>query len=450
MSKTTHPLHIGLSVEQHAEGSSATWRQRSFAVNAPHYSLRDLVELDGSLTSQIDGLRLAGPIGWELVLGRLCREGVDEVFSAIALGCRESDGILLREALAASKEAAPEPVIASLSWIDWESIRPLGVEFIDDVDSHRRYIGIAVFESHRCDPGIQMSKWLEDSDDSIKARTLQAVGTLGRVDLLDRVAGYARTSDPLIQAKTCWTLALRRRDADAISLLEQIAVGDGPNADISARLLMSVSLVEKACEFIQELAKGNERQVRLAVILTGLLGIPDSVPWLIDMMSHPPYARVAGESFLRITGLRLDQRPYEGDWPEGFEAGPNDDPEDENVEMDEDENLPWPELSAVSTWWDENRGRFRSNVRYLLGFELDNEEWLRKVLVLGRQRERATAALELAIRHPTEPLFNVEEHGRRQMKRLGVKRLPTEEYRCNHIEAGPDDSTWEKYLRCRK
>ena len=67
--------------------------------------------------------------------------------------------------------------------------------------------------------------------------------------------------------------------------------------------------------------------------------------------------------------------------------------------------------------------------------------------MLGRQRERATAALELAIRNPTEPLFNVEEHGRRQMKKLGIKRLPSEEYRCNHIEAGPDDTTWMKYLR---
>ena len=212
-------------------------------------------------------------------------------------------------------------------------------------------------------------------------------------------------------------------------------------------MLMSVMEVGAARELLLQLGGEDEASARLAVQCAGWLGIPDSIPWLIQMMSQPQFARVAGESFYRITAFRLDQRPYEGDWPDGFEAGPNDDPEDENVEMDEDENLPWPEPGPIAEWWEQNRTRFRSNVRYLLGFELDNETWLRKVLLLGRQRDRATAALELAIRNPTEPLFNVEEHGRRQLKKLGIKRLPTEEYRCNHIEAGPDDHSWKKYLR---
>ena len=47
------------------------------------------------------------------------------------------------------------------------------------------------------------------------------------------------------------------------------------------------------------------------------------------------------------------------------------------------------------------------------------DEWLKIVLRDGRQRQRAAAALELAIRQPGQPLFNVAAPGFRQIERLG-------------------------------
>jgi hypothetical protein len=60
-------------------------------------------------------------------------------------------------------------------------------------------------------------------------------------------------------------------------------------------------------------------------------------------------------------------------------------------------------------------------VRYLLGRPIDDEAWLEHVLREGFQRQRAAAALELAIRRPTEPLFNVAAPAWRQKKLLGLK-----------------------------
>jgi hypothetical protein len=37
----------------------------------------------------------------------------------------------------------------------------------------------------------------------------------------------------------------------------------------------------------------------------------------------------------------------EGKKPEGFEAGPTENPEDENVKMDPDDNLPWPDPALI-------------------------------------------------------------------------------------------------------
>jgi uncharacterized protein (TIGR02270 family) len=141
---------------------------------------------------------------------------------------------------------------------------------------------------------------------------------------------------------------------------------------------------------------------------------------LVERMDTPPLSRVAGEAFSMITGVDLAGQDLEGDWPEGFEAGPNDDPADENVEMDPDENLPWPDVAKVKDWWMRHRHEFEPGVRYLCGRPM-TEDWLEHVLRYGYQRQRAAAALELAIRRPGTPLFNVKAPGYRQQQLLGLK-----------------------------
>ena len=51
-------------------------------------------------------------------------------------------------------------------------------------------------------------------------------------------------------------------------------------------------------------------------------------------------------------------------------------------------------------------------------------EWLKMVLRDGRQRQRAAAALEFAIRQPGQPLFNVKARGDRQIELLGKPAEP--------------------------
>ena len=142
------------------------------------------------------------------------------------------------------------------------------------------------------------------------------------------------------------------------------------------------------------------------------------MPWLISLMGQLPLARLAGDAFTMITGVDLAYRDLQRKPPEDFNAGPTEDPKDENLEMDPDDNLPWPEPALVQKRWDKNRGQFQSGTRYLLGKPM-NVEWLKTVLRDGRQRQRAAAALELVIRQPGQPLFNVAAPGFRQQQILG-------------------------------
>jgi uncharacterized protein (TIGR02270 family) len=130
-------------------------------------------------------------------------------------------------------------------------------------------------------------------------------------------------------------------------------------------------------------------------------------------MKVPALARVAGESFSLITGAHIVYDKLEGQKPEGFEAGPTEDPEDENVAMDPDDNLPCPEATLVKKWREGRRASFASDTRYLLGQPITVES-IRKALQNGYQRQRAAAAIELALLKPGRPLVEVRAPGFRQ------------------------------------
>jgi uncharacterized protein (TIGR02270 family) len=141
------------------------------------------------------------------------------------------------------------------------------------------------------------------------------------------------------------------------------------------------------------------------------------VPWLIAQMEVPDHARIAGESFTMITGVDLVDEQMTRDRPEGFQSGPTDDAEDENVAMDPDTDLPWPDPQRVRNWWDANGQRFLTGERYLAG-QLVSAEHCQRLLRRGRQGLRRAAAFELALMDPQAPLFETRARASRQQRQL--------------------------------
>jgi uncharacterized protein (TIGR02270 family) len=160
-------------------------------------------------------------------------------------------------------------------------------------------------------------------------------------------------------------------------------------------------------------------KARLAISGFGALGDPAAILWLIGQMHLPELARPAGEAFSMITGVDLAYEDLEGEQPEGFEAGPTENPEDEDVAMDSDEDLPWPEPELLQKWWNNNKGSFKTGARYLLGKPI-SQETLQDALNNGFQRQRIAAAFELAMRNSGSTLFECRAPGLRQKKLLGV------------------------------
>jgi uncharacterized protein (TIGR02270 family) len=156
---------------------------------------------------------------------------------------------------------------------------------------------------------------------------------------------------------------------------------------------------------------------RSAVVATGILGDPTSVPWIIGQMRSPEMSRLAGEAFATITGVDLEFHNLEQgsrpDAPEEEVAA------DTSIDSEYDSHLPWPEPELVECWWEAHAAGFAPGVRYLAGRPIAAES-ARHVLVSGRQRQRAAAAIELALLEPEAQLFEIRSRGRAQKLRLGV------------------------------
>jgi uncharacterized protein (TIGR02270 family) len=161
---------------------------------------------------------------------------------------------------------------------------------------------------------------------------------------------------------------------------------------------------QTALNWLKALSK-NPDQRRQMLIGVGIYGDPAFMTMCINQMKVSALARVAGDAFTMITGIDLVEERLDGASPEGFEESPNDDPDDEYIDIDEDEDLSWPEADLVAQWWAENKEALQSGNRYLAG-SIISAEHCSQVLDNGSQRHRQAAALELALAQGDAPYIN--------------------------------------------
>jgi uncharacterized protein (TIGR02270 family) len=366
----------------------------------------------------LDGLRIAGEAGWKVCEEQLAANEEGEVFAAGVLAGESLDPALLARVLSVVEK---EPTLASglisaLGWPPFEQGESHIQRLLQSNTPIHQLIGVGVSAVHRRHPGPVLLQAARSADVRLKARALKAAGEFKDRSLEREIAESLRHADVAVRFAAAWSGTLLGFPA-AVPVLREIAESGLRQAREAANLAARRMDLAAAATWQKALA-GNAKQVRLAMMIAGAIGDPGGVPWLISLMGQLPLARLAGESFTMITGVDLAYRDLERKPPEDFNAGPTEDPKDENVDMDPDDNLPWPEPALVQKWWDKNRGSFQTGTRYLLGKPM-TIEWLKIVLRDGRQRQRAAAALELAIRQPGEPLFNVAAPGFRQQQILG-------------------------------
>jgi uncharacterized protein (TIGR02270 family) len=403
-------------ISQHADGASFLWLLRSRAVAAAHYSLADLAKLDQRLEANLDGLRVAGDAGWEICKEALSTEEPGELFAAAALALESGKQDRLETAFnaASSSPEIARGLVSALGWLSFPQAEPHIKRLLDSSSSVLRYAGIAASAIHRQNPDAALIGAICGTDPLPKARALRAVGELGLKTLLPEVRPSLADPDELCRFSAAWSMALLSADSKALGILGTIAESKLSYRDKALQVAIRRMDAPPG-------ARQDAKLLRAAVIGAGAFGDPTSIPWLIDQMKTPELARVAGEAFTMITGADIAFEDLDAEKPGDFEVGPTENPEDDDVDVDPDENLPWPCAQRIAQWWKGRQAEFQNGLRYLAGKPISVGS-CQLVLRNGRQRQRAAAALEIAIREPGQPLFNAAAPGFRQQQILGLGR----------------------------
>ena len=417
--------------EQYAEDAPFLFLQRGRALRAHRTRLGDLRRLDERLEANIDGLYTAGDAGWELASAALSEGSPAGVFTAACLAILSErnerlDAVLDR---ALVQPGLAEALVSAAAFIrSPQSISSLRSIF----KSERRgacEAALKGFAELRADPDEVLKNLALSSRPTVQAMAFRLAGVTGRRDLvylMTRQIGTPHSAHQdketnLVQFHAAWSAArLGCRDRDVLEMLRKFAEENSPFAEESMQMTALCMNGEEARTWLSSLV-GRGRTPRWVASACAVLGDPFLLMQCKGLLEREDTARIAGEVFARITGVDLESAGLTGPKPENFAWGPDDDPENPNVEMDLDEGLPWPSPERIDAWWAENARLFEHGAPYANG-RLADLQCLEETLFAGCQPSRAGAALRLAVAHPGEHLFPVYAHARRQLQLLGKQR----------------------------
>ena len=399
--------------EQFVDNAAFLWILRSVAINQPHYLPADILEIETRIKSNIDGMFSVPEDAWHLCLEALEFEEPGEVFTAAILAFYSADEKKIQKVVEVglSNDQALEGLVSSIAWLPEKVSVPWLEKFIRSKDLAHKRLAINTYRHLRRDPGEYLTKLLQRddcvADEKLYISCLRLAGELKRTDLVPELNIALNNDSKTIKFWASVSLALLGNRAVVEFLAEFIDI-ENPHWQIASHLYFRIAPIKTSRQLISELAK-DEDQTRVAIKACAILGDPQVVSWLFGKMEDPELARVAAESFTHITGIFLEENKLDIDVEEPVES-PEDDPNNDNVELDEDENLPWPDVNKVKVIWQKYGHDFVVGNRYFLGKEIEKHHLI-DILANGFSRHRQHANIELSLLDPASPIENLARWG---------------------------------------
>jgi uncharacterized protein (TIGR02270 family) len=416
---TRHGALDGI-VSIHAQETASLCETRLAQLRLPHVNLEALTRLDDRLVAHVDGLLVAGAHAQRALDAELQEPSFGAVFAAAvrAIEAGESESLRRLTVIARDSVLSLQGWMAAFGWVEPQRLQGIVRELLKSLEPTSRLAGFAACAMHRVDPGLATGPWLGEPVPAIRARALRAAGELGLSDLTPRCrAAITEDEDAECRFWATWSTVLLGNRGSALNALSEIGMTpEAPHRVRAFRLMLQAMDTRAAHATLQDVAR-DPTQLPWLLQGSGIVGDVTYVPWLLGHMASPETARAAGEAFTLITGADLDALQLWREQPEDFEAGPSEDPEDENVDLDADEGLMWPDQLKVEQWWVKNSKRFAPGQRYFMGAPVTRAHCI-DVLKNGYQRQRILAAHYLCLLDPGTPLFNTSAPAWRQQKLL--------------------------------
>ncbi len=395
--------------ERYVDEASFLWILRSVAVDQPHNNATDIFELEQRIEAQLDGLMTSLDESWEICLQALELAEPGEVFTSAVIAFRSHDMAKIQKVVEVglSNDDAVKGLISAIGWLP-DKLGKLWINrFITSKDLDHKYLAVAGCSVRRENPGEYLNRIFERDDcrqhKRLYPRALRLIGELRRQDLMPELEKAMAADDEEIKIQANWSAVLLG-NRGAVLNLEPYIFQAGPHQMNALNLAFRVLPIERAKSWISRLAKDKE-QVRAVIKASGILGDPHAINWLIKKMENAETARLAAEAFTLITGIDLVEQELTMEAPSDLSEQPNDDSEDGDISMDEDENLPWPEVEKITRIWINQGKAFIAGQRYFFGQKI-TPVLLTEKLGSANQRQRHAAAMELALTDSEKPLQN--------------------------------------------
>jgi len=394
-------------VYQHAENACSLWWQRHNAVHEPHYTFEDLVHLDNRVEANLDGLRIAGEHALPIIDENIAGEDEGGFFTkaVLLLERGESKEFLGLAERLHDKRDALEEMGSALAWVKPEYLANTVKELLSSAVPSSIELGLHACAAHQRPAKKYLQNALDSDDVNLRASAMKVAANLGFSDIKHRLQGISDFESDREKFHCGRALAMLGNQAAGSELLKPLAIDDSSFNSKAVKLIAMMNDIA-GCKALLKTLDANGHRQRDVIRGFGYLGDPVAVDWLISKTELPQLCRIAGGSISMITGMDLAENDLETlDEPEGFmDTGPDDDPANHNVAMDEDEDLPWPDPERMRAWW-QSSAKLPTGKYYLNGREKTRNE-LAIVLREGFQRQRNAAADNLALMNPASPFLD--------------------------------------------
>jgi uncharacterized protein (TIGR02270 family) len=416
---TVHPDNY-TSIYHHiydrfADDAAFLWLLRSIAVEQPHYTYQDLITLDERVDKQLDGLMTAPEESWRICAAALELRQAGEVFTAAVLAFRSLEAHKIQQVVEAGLtcDHACKGLVSALAWLPGRLVHSWIKKFLTSKELNHKYLALAACSARREDPKDFLATILHRDDciahKKLYARALRLIGELKRFDLLHALRIALVSDDEDIRFWANWS-GILLGDKSLAQNLQPYVLTQNAHRRRAMAVCFRVLPLDESRNWISLLAK-DPANIRLVISSTAILGDPDAVNWLIAKMRIPALTRLVGEAFTTITGIDLlEHKLVLEELPDLENLLPENSEQDEDIELNEDEHLPFPDVNKIAAVWQKYQQRFTPAQRYFMGQAVTastaTTEHLHRVFATGHQRQRAMAAMELALLEPAQFLLN--------------------------------------------
>lgn len=291
-------------------------------------------------------------------------------------------------------------LISALIFLPKNIVGPWLDRFIKSKELIHKYIALSVFGERKENPEPYLSKIFEREDcrrhEKLFGRALKIIGEIKLSDCRGLLYGDIRTDSSELAFWSMWSKVLLG-DSDLVYEMEGFVVHPGPMQEFAIDLVFRLASDEYNLKLIALMLKvpSNTRSIIYASMVWGSV---QSIPFLIQSMEIPSYARYAGRAFSFITGIDLTKKGLTLDVPVITELTFNQPSSNVSCIRAIDENFSWPNVEKIKAVWQIYGNQFPKDKRLIYGKEISFSV-ICEYIELAPAWERAILTMESTINY---------------------------------------------------